>query len=138
MQCWSTIQQDRVSFKYIFKNIPNNCFFPVHELACRFHRFNYASFDQLADDKWFEKFSSHVLRQAALMQFEFRSDHNDRTARIIYTFPKQVLAKTPLFTFQDIAERFECPASFRLDCIRLSGVIKKAVNSFLKHSFLVP
>ena len=37
-----------------------------------------------------------------LMQSEFRTNNDNRTARIVNTFTKQVLTETSLFSFQTV------------------------------------
>ena len=51
------------------------------------------------------EFQRHGLWQAALIQFEMRSDHNYRPARIIDTLAQQVAAEAPLLALEHIAQR---------------------------------
>jgi hypothetical protein len=44
------------------------------------HRFHDTALDEFADDERLEQLSGHVLRQTALMQFQFRAYHDNRTA----------------------------------------------------------
>src|SRR5678810_777270 len=81
VQRWGTVQHDRVTLENIFKYIPNNCFFFVHKFPCRLNSLHDASFNQFADDKWLEQFSSHILGKTALEKFQLRSNHDHRTAR---------------------------------------------------------
>src|SRR3546814_4053704 len=47
-------------------------------------------------DEGLEQFERHLLRQAALVQLQFRAGHDDRTARIVDALAEQVLAEAAL------------------------------------------
>src|SRR5512133_531830 len=45
-----TVQENRMSFEYVFKDIPNNRILPVNYLFSRFYSFYNSSLNQLADN----------------------------------------------------------------------------------------
>src|SRR5258706_1378188 len=96
----STVEQNRMSFQNVFKNIPYDSVLAVYNFFSTLNGLNNTTLYHLADDKRFEEFCSHIFRQAALVQFQFRSYNNNRTRRIVDTFTEQVLTKTSLFSLQ--------------------------------------
>ena len=97
---WGAVKHDRMPLQYVFKNIPNNRFFALNQFLGALHCLYNTSFNKLADNEWFEQFRSHILRQTALVQFHFRTYHDNRTTGIVNTLTQQVLTETALFTLQ--------------------------------------
>ena len=105
-----TVQSRRTVQKYwvfadnFFQNIPD--FRPLffHHSLGRFNRRGMTVKLQFGIDKRLKQLQSHFLRQTALMQFQFRTDGNNRTSRIVNTFTQKVLTETSLFTFQHIRQ----------------------------------
>ena len=87
---------------YFFQDIPNfRTFFFYHSLGslncCSMTiEFQFCIYERL------KQFQSHLLWQTALLQFQFRTNRNNRTTGIVNTFTKQVLTETTLFTFNNI------------------------------------
>ena len=88
----------------VLENFPNLLSFPVYHFFCAFHRLRHAALDQLADDEWLEQFNCHVFRETALVQHQFRADHDDGPSGIINALTEQVLTETPLLSFQHIGK----------------------------------
>ena len=88
-------------------------------------------------NKRLEQFERHLLRQAALVQFEFRTDGNNRTSRIVNAFTQQVLTETTLLAFQHIRQRFQRTFVGTGNRAGAAAVIKQSVNRFLQHAFFV-
>ena len=57
---------------------------------------------QVVHDKGLEQLQSHPPGQAALVEFEFRADHDDGAPAIVNPLAEQVLADAPLFTTEHI------------------------------------
>src|SRR5881227_3446701 len=71
------------------------------------------------------------------MQFEFGTDDNDRSARIIDTFAKQILTKTSAFAFEHVAQRFQRTISRAGNSAAVTAVVEQRIDRFLQHSFFV-
>ena len=54
---------------------------------------------QLLHHKRLEQFDCHLFGQTALVDLQFRSDHDNRTAGIVHTFSQKVLTETAGLTF---------------------------------------
>ena len=104
MQSWRTIEKHVVMLNNFIQNFICFFSFSIHHsssssnIMCKFF------FNKLIDNKRFEKFQSHLLRQTSLMKFKLRSNHNHRSSRIIHAFSKQVLTETSLFSFESISQ----------------------------------
>ena len=79
VQSRRTVQQYRVTFHYMFQDIPNNSFLAVYNLLGRFHSLHNTAFNQLTDNKRFVKFSSHQFRNTAFTHLQFRTNDDYRT-----------------------------------------------------------
>ena len=84
-----------------------------------------------------EQLQSHLLRQTALMQLEFRTDRNNRTAGIVNALAQQVLTETALFAFQHIGQRFQRTLIGAGNRAGTAAVVKQGINRFLQHAFFV-
>ena len=69
-----TVQQDRMTFHHVFKNIPDHRLTTVHNLLGTLDRLHDAALDELADDKRLVELSSHQLRQTALTHLQLWTD----------------------------------------------------------------
>ena len=96
------VEQNRVLADNLFKDIPDFRLFFFNQLLGSFNSASKTFCVKTGIDKRLEQLKRHLLRQTALMQFQIRANHDDRTTRIIDAFTKQVLAETPLLTFQHI------------------------------------
>src|SRR5207253_677690 len=56
-------------------------------------------------DERLEQLERHLLRQAALVQLKFRTDHDHRTAGIVDALAEQVLAEPALLALEHVRER---------------------------------
>ena len=79
---------------HFVEGVPYNGFFPLDHLFGRANGVNLAEFLQPADDKRFEKNQGHLLRQSALVELQFRSDHDDRTSGVIDAFSEKIHPET--------------------------------------------
>ena len=98
------VRHYRVLANHIFKNIPNDRALVFHlALGCLYGAGNTHYFE-LVEDKRLEQFQRHFLRQAALMQFELRADHDYRPSGIIHPFTQQILTEPSTFALDHIGK----------------------------------
>src|SRR5258708_33176532 len=90
-----------------FENVPNDRLLALDQFACLFDGGGVGVLFQLIVNKRLEQLQSHFLWQTALVQFEFRADHDNRTSGIIDTLSEQVLTKASLLAFQCTGQRFQ-------------------------------
>ena len=71
------------------------------------------------------------------MEFQFRTDNNNRAAGVIHALAKQILTETPLLAFQHIGERLQRTVARPCDRTPTATVINEGVHGFLQHALLV-
>jgi hypothetical protein len=91
----------------------------------------------LCVDERLEQFERHFLRQTALVQFQFRANHDNRTTRIVDAFTEQVLTETTLLAFQHVGERFQRTLVRAGDHAATTAVIEQRIDRFLQHTLFV-
>ena len=82
------------------KNVPNDRFLAFDHFAGLFDGCGMSVLFKLVVNERLEQLECHFLGQSALMQFQFRPDDDNRTARIIDPLSEQILSETSLLTFQ--------------------------------------
>src|SRR5690606_29194576 len=82
-------------------------------------------------------FERHFLRQSALMKFQFRTDDDDRTSRIIDAFAEQVLAKTSLFALERSRKRLQRTVVRPAQNTAAAAIVEKSIDRFLKHTLFI-
>ena len=102
-----TVEKDRMLFDHIFKSVPYAGVNLIDLLLCIFNIGSLLRFHKTLHNKGFKEFESHFLRQTTLIYFQFRSDDNNRTSRIIDSFTEKILTETPLLTSEHLRERFQ-------------------------------
>ena len=92
---------------------------------------------QLLHDERLEEFQRHLLRQTALIEFQLRSDDDNRTSGIVNTFTQQVLSETSLLALEHIGQGLERSCARSCNSSAASAVIDQRVHRFLQHSLFV-
>src|ERR1044072_446431 len=133
----SAIQKHRVLANHLFENVPNDRLLPFNHLARLFDRGGVTLLLELVVDEWLEQLERHLLRQTALVQFQFRTDDDHRTSRVVDTLTEQVLTKTSLLTFERSAQRLQRTIVNATQHATATTVIKQRIDRFLKHRLFV-
>ena len=94
MQGRCAVEHDRMFADDIFENIPHQRLFGLDHFLGGLDGGCSAQHFELVENKWLEQFQRHFFRQAALMQFQRRADHDYGTTGVIDTFAEQILAET--------------------------------------------
>ena len=71
------------------------------------------------------------------MKFQFRTDNDDRSARVIDTLAEQILTETSAFAFEHVAQRFQRAIARASDGAAVTAVVEQCVDRLLQHTFLV-
>src|SRR5207244_12744721 len=79
----------------------------------------------------------HLLRQTALIQFQFGTDDADRAAGIVNTFTKQVLTEASLLAFERVGERLERTIVRALQHAAAAAVVEERIDRFLQHALFI-
>src|ERR1700733_9897349 len=90
------VQHHRMFADDLIEDIPNFRLLFLDQLLRLLHGCREALGVETRIDERLEEFERHLLRQAALMQLELRTDDDDRAARIVDALAEQVLTETAL------------------------------------------
>ena len=101
---WGAVEQHRMVLNDLFQDVPNHGLLQFHHFFCLLDGGAVALLFEAVIDERLEEFERHLLGQAALMQLQFGTDHDDGTTRVINAFAEQVLAEAALFALQGVAE----------------------------------
>ena len=137
MQRRGTVQENWMLFNNAFQLIPNFRLGTLYHAFCRFNIMCLTGSDQPLHNKRLKEFQSHFLRQAALMEFQFRAYDDNGTAGVVNALTQEVLTETALLTFQHIGKGFERTVARARNRTAAAAVVDQGVNSFLQHAFLV-
>ena len=122
---------------HLFEDIPNFRLFLFNQLLGLLDGLRKALRFQPRIDERLEEFERHLLRQPALMQLEFGTDHDHRTARIIHALAEQVLAEAALLAFQHVGERFQRALVGAGDDAAAAAIVEQRIDGFLQHALFV-
>ena len=122
---------------HFIENIPNFRAFLLDHLLGALDRGHMAALFELVVNKRLEQLEGHLFRQSALMQAQFRTDNDNRTARIIDAFAEQVLAKAAGLAFEHVAQRFERTTILTGDRATTPTIVEQRVDGLLEHALLV-
>ncbi len=137
VQSRRAVQQNGVLADNILQHIPNLRPHAFHHPLSALNIMRHIIMHQALHHKRLEKLQRHLLRQAALVHFQLRPNHDNRTAGVINTFAQQVLAETPLFAFQQIGKRFQRPVARAHHGAAAAAVINQRVHSLLQHPLFI-
>src|SRR5437868_13560621 len=124
-----------MSARNFIENVPDFWRLALDHFFCAAHGVDVAEIFESANDERLEQNLRHLLRQTTLMEFEFRSDDNDRTSRIIDAFAEQILTETSAFTLEHVAQRFQRAIAGASHSAAVAAVVEQRVHRFLQHSF---
>src|SRR5271166_824175 len=103
----SSVQEYRMTLSHFLENIPDLRSLAFDHLLRAANRVNVAELFESSNNERLKQNERHFLRQSALMELQFRPNHNHGTSGVIHTFPEQVLTESATFTFEHVAQRFE-------------------------------
>ena len=101
------VQEHVLVFDHFFENRPHFRHAVFDEAARAADVVGELALEQSCDDERAEELERHVLGQTALIELEFRTDDDDRAARVVDALAEQVLAEVARACPSDFGERFE-------------------------------
>src|SRR6202162_6207076 len=122
---------------YFFEDVPNHGLLLLdHFLGLLDGGAVSLGFESVIDER-LEHLERHFLRQAALVQLEFRADDDDGASRIIDALAEQVLAESALLSLERVGKRFERAVVGAAQNAAAAAVIEQRVHGFLEHALFV-
>ena len=76
VKCRGTVQEYRMTFHHVLKDIPDNRLTTVYYLLCALYSLHNTTLNKLTDYEWLVKLCCHKLRQTALTHLQLRT-YND-------------------------------------------------------------
>ena len=122
---------------HLFEDIPDFGLLLLHQLLGLLDGLAEALGFKPRIDERLEQLQRHLLGQAALMQLEFRADHDDRTAGIVDALAQQVLAEAALLALQHVGERLQRTLVGAGDDAAAAAIVEQRVHRFLQHALFV-
>ena len=132
------VEQHRVILDDLFQDLVDLGALPLHDLLGPLDRLGDALLHQLVDDERLEQLDRHGLGQAALVQPELRTDHDDRAAGVVHPLAEQVLAEPALLALQHVGQALERTLAPAPDGLGAAAVVEQRVHRLLEHALLVP
>ena len=131
------VQQHRVLLDDFLKNVPDHWRTALDFLLRRLDRGGDAHRLQTREDEGLEQLQSHQLGQAALVQFERRTDHDDRTARVVDALAQQVLAEPAALALDHVGQRLQRALVGPGHRLAATAVVQQRIDRFLQHALFV-
>ena len=137
MQRRRAVEQHRMLADHLVEDVPDFGAFFFDQLLGLLHRGGQTLGVEPRIDERLEQFECHLLRQAALMQAQFGTDHDHRTAGIVDALAEQVLTETALFALEHVGERLQRTLVGAGDDAAAAAVVEQGVNRLLQHALFV-
>ncbi len=131
------VQQNRMLADDFFKDVPDFRTLFFHHALGGLDRGRHAVEFELRVDERLEQFERHLLRNAALVQLQFRTDDDDRTARVIDALAEKVLTEAALLAFEHIGQRLQGTLVGARDGAAATAVVEQRIDRFLEHALFV-
>ena len=137
MQRRGAVEQDGMLADDFFQDIPDFGLFLFDQLLGLLDGLAEALGFQARIDERLEQLQRHLLGQAALVQLQFRTDHDDRTAGIVDALAQQVLAEAALLALQHVGERLQRALVGAGDDAAAAAIVEQRIHRFLQHALFV-
>src|SRR5580692_8944452 len=130
MQRRRAVEENRMVANDLFENLEHLARFLLDDLLGALHRLGDSLLDELMDDERLEQLQRHRLRQTALVQLEFRTDDDDRTARVVHALAEQVLTEPALLALEHVGQRLERTLAAAANRLGTAAVVEQRVDRF--------
>ena len=137
VQGGSAVEQNGMVLDDLFENVPHHRVLLLDQFLGLLDGGAMAALFQAVIDEGLEQLERHLLGQTALVQFQLRTDHDDRAAGIIHALAEQVLAEAALLAFERVGERLERAVVGAAQHAAAAAVVEQRVDGFLQHALFV-
>ena len=131
------IQEHGVVADHLFEDVPHLSVLPLQHLFGALNRVGMAEFLKPPDDERLVEFQGDLLGQAALMQPQVRTDHDDRPGGVVDPLAEQVLAEPALLALDHVGEALERTVARGEHRPLAAIVVKQGIDRLLQHPLLV-
>src|ERR1022692_409888 len=131
------IQQDGVVLNHFFQDVPYDGLLLLHHFLGLLDGGAVSGLLQPVIDERLEQFQRHLLGQAALVQLEVGTHHNDGAAGIVHALAQQVLAEAALLALQRVGQRLERTVVGATQHAATASIVEQRVHGLLQHALLI-
>ncbi|MNI18922.1 hypothetical protein D3C73_723430 [compost metagenome] len=131
------VQENRMLADNLVEDIPDFRLFLFDQLLGLLDGGREALCVKTGVDERLEQFERHLLRQAALVQLQFRTSHDDRTTRIVDALAEKVLTEAALLALEHVGQRLQRTLVGAGDDAATAAVVEQRVYRFLQHALFV-
>ena len=131
------IQQHRMVLNHLFQDVPHDGLLLLHHFLGLLDGGAVSGLLQTVIDERLEQFQRHLLGQAALVQLEVGTHHDDRTSGIVHALAQQVLTEAALLAFQRVGQRLQRTVVGATQHPATAAVVEQRVHGLLQHALLV-
>src|SRR5450631_3306306 len=137
MQRRRAVQEHGMFAYHLVENIPDLGTLLLDQLLGLLDRGRQALGVEPRIDERLEQLERHLFRQAALVQAQFGTDHDDGAAGIVDALAEQVLPEAALLALQHVGERLQRALVGAGDDAATAAVVEQRVDGLLQHAFFV-
>src|SRR6202167_3624389 len=137
MQRGSAGQQYGMILDDFFEDVPNNRLLLLHHFLGLLDGGDVAGLFEPVINERLEQLERHLLWQAALVELEFRADHDDGTSGVIYALAEQVLPEAALLALQRVGKRLQRAVVGATQHSATAAIVEERVDCFLQHALFV-
>ncbi len=131
------VQHHRMLANDFFENIPYHRSFSLDFLLRRLDGAGNAHFFETLENEGFEQFQRHLLRQAALMQFQLRAYHDDGATGVVHPLAQEILAEAATLALDHVGQRLQRTLVGACHGLAAAPVVEQRIDGLLQHAFFV-
>ena len=131
------VQKHGMLFDDLFEDVPDKILALFHRALRALDVVALVRLDEPLHHEGLEELDRHLLRETALINFEFGTDDDDRTAGVVDALAQKVLTEAPLLAAQQPRERFELAVGRAGERLAAPAVIDEGVHRLLQHALFV-
>ena len=131
------VEQHRVLADDLFEDVPHDGLATFDHALGALDVLGHLGLDEPLHDERLEELEGHHLGQAALVELQLGTDHDDRAARVVDALAEQVLAEPALLTLQHVRETLERSTALARHGTTATAVVEQRVDGLLEHALLV-
>src|ERR1700730_12597991 len=129
----SAVEHHGMFANHVFENVPNDRILLFDHFLGLLDGGAVSLGFELVIDERLEELERHLLGKTALIELEFGTNDDDRTARVVNTLAEQVLAEAALLALEGVGERLERTVVGATQHATTAAVVEQSVDGFLEH-----
>ena len=137
VQGGGAVEQNGMVLDDLFEDVPHHRVLLFDQFLGLLDGGAVAALFEAVIDEGLEQLERHFLGQAALVQAQLRTDHDDGAAGIIHALAEQVLAEAALLALERIGEGLERAVVGAAQHAAAAAVVEQGVHGLLQHALFV-